>query len=91
MTSKGLVRSHESSLSWQCRGWHVWHLGGMPDAYTAGLCTVHASSVASAWSSPMLTVHPSPGCTLQNGTLACGGVFRSCADPNIKDPDSQLL
>ncbi|KAL4420513.1 hypothetical protein ABPG75_010169 [Micractinium tetrahymenae] len=30
------------------------------------------------------------GKPIKNGVLACGGVFRNCADRNIKDPDSQL-
>jgi len=31
------------------------------------------------------------GKKIVNGNLGCGGVFRSCKDPNLKDPDSQLM
>jgi len=31
------------------------------------------------------------GAPIVNGNLGCGGVFEGCNDPNLRDPDSQLM
>ena len=61
-------------------------------APSAGFLTVYTCSDAFE---SMLTVYgdgvDADGKPIKNGNLGCGGVFRNCKDPNLKDPDSQLM
>ena len=31
------------------------------------------------------------GAPVSNSSLGCGGVFNGCSDPNLLDPDNQLV